>query len=267
MQQAEDFWDETKALATILDPLEGDDFAKVTQFKSWTIQDVLGHLHLFNHAANLSLSGSENFEVFYAPMREGMAGGRSLVDLQYDWLGDLAGRPLYDAWLATSEETYKNFSTADPKARLKWAGPDMSARSFITARQMEVWAHGQEIFDLLGKVRTEQDRVKNIVHLGVTAYGWTFINRKLDVPEPIPYFRLEAPSGTIWEWNEPRDDHRLDGSAVEFAQVATQVRNVADTSLEAIGENARRWMEMAQCFAGKPEDPPAPGTRGLNVQV
>ena len=137
----------------------------------------------------------------------------------------------------------------------------MSARSFISARQMEVWAHGQEVFDSLGLQRQEQDRIKNIAHLGVTAYDWTFINRKLPIPEPAPHLRLTAPSGEIWEWNEPNDEECLEGSAVEFCQVVTQVRNVADTSLSITGQNAGRWMEMAQCFAGPPEDPPAPGSR------
>ncbi len=261
MQQAEDFWQESLNLASILDPLEEQNFATVTQFKGWTIEDVIGHLHLFNHAANVSLEGGGKFEEFFAPMREGMAGGRSLVGLQWDWLGELRGRRLYDAWRATSETVAKNFTSADPKTRLKWAGPEMSARSFISARQMEVWAHGQEIFDILGLEREEHDRIKNIAHLGVTAYGWTFINRKLDVPEPAPYLRLTAPSGDIWEWNEPSGGHCLEGSAIEFCQVVTQVRNIADTSLAATGGNAEGWMAMAQCFAGSPEDPPAPGTR------
>jgi len=41
----------------------------------------------------------------------------------------------------------------------------------------------------------------------------------------------------------------------------TQVRNVADTQLQVAGESARRWMEIAQCFAGGPVDPPRPGQR------
>ena len=40
------------------------------------------------------------------------------------------------------------------------------------------------------------------------------------------------------------------GSAVSFAQVVTQTRNVADTDLQMTGEVAQRWMETAQCFAG-----------------
>jgi len=51
------------------------------------------------------------------------------------------------------------------------------------------------------------------------------------------------------------------GDATEFCQVVTQTRNVADTRLDVKGETAVRWMAMAQCFAGPPEDPPEPGTR------
>ena len=54
----------------------------------------------------------------------------------------------------------------------------------------------------------------------------------------------------------------MQGSAVEFAQVVTQIRNIDDTGLETVGDTARRWMEIAQCFAGGPEMPPAKGVRG-----
>jgi hypothetical protein len=43
--------------------------------------------------------------------------------------------------------------------------------------------------------------------------------------------------------------------------VVTQGRNVADTALQVRGPVAKRWMSIAQCFAGGPADPPKPGTR------
>ena len=51
------------------------------------------------------------------------------------------------------------------------------------------------------------------------------------------------------------------GTATGFCQIVTQTRNVADTDIQACGAHATRWMEIAQCFAGGPETPPAPGTR------
>ena len=95
----------------------------------------------------------------------------------------------------------------------------------------------------------------------MSTYGWTFVNRGEAVPEPAPFVRLTAPSGAVWDWGKPSDSERVEGSAVEFAQVTAQTRNIADTALGVTGPNATRWMSIAQCFAGAPNDPPAPGTR------
>ena len=138
----------------------------------------------------------------------------------------------------------------------------MSVRSSITARLMETWAHGQEIYDLAGASRGYTDRIKNIATIGVKTYGWTFVNRKLEIPGPPPYVRIAAPSGAVWEWNEPSDAERIEGSAVDFCRVVTQVRSIGDVALDVKGEVATQWMSIAQCFAGGPVDPPKPGSRG-----
>lgn len=264
MQQAQDFLDESLSLAAILEPLDNAGFARQTLFKGWTIEDVLGHLHMFNHAANLTAESGDKFETFFAPVAAQLSAGKTLLQTQHGWLDGLTGRQLFKAWHRGCEQTAARYAEIDPKARLKWAGPDMSARSAITARQMETWAHGQECFDVLGHQRQDSDRLKNIAHLGVTTFGWTFLNRGEEVPDPPPFVRLTAPSAAIWEWNEAQDDNRVEGLASEFCQVVTQVRNIADTSLNTTGPAATRWMAVAQCFAGPPEDPPAPGTRHVS---
>ena len=97
--------------------------------------------------------------------------------------------------------------------------------------------------------------------IGVRTYGWTFANRGLQPPGAPPYVRLTGPRGDIWEWNPPSDANCVTGSALEFCQVVTQTRNVADTALRVSGEIAHEWMSIAQCFAGPPVEPPAPGSR------
>ena len=261
MQQAEDFRAESQALAAVLQDLPEADLHRATLFKEWTIDHVLGHLHLFNVAAETSLQGAAAFAAFIGPIVKEMQAGKSILECQFPWLDGLSGRALFEAWQAGAERCADAFAQADPKERLKWLGPDMSALSSITARQMETWAHGQEVFDLLGVERQEQDRVRNIAHLGVSTYGWTFINRKEPVPEPAPFVELSGPSGAVWTWNDPQEDNLVRGSAVEFAQVVTQVRNIADTGLETRGGTAARWMEIAQCFAGPAETPPSKGAR------
>ncbi len=261
MKQAEDFLEESRQLFNLLKGRAEKDFLIKTQFKDWTIDDVIGHLHIFNFAANLSLKSSDDFQTFFAPFSEALKKGNGLLESQRPWLKDLSGHALLEAWWEEAQSTSNNYKNADPKSRLNWVGPNMSARSSITARQMETWAHGQEIFDILGEIRVESDRIKNLAHLGVFTFSWTFKNRCLSTPKDPPFVQLESPSGMNWEWNEPSRKSYVKGSAVDFASVVTQTRNILDTSLIVQGETATRWMAFAQCFAGPPEDPPQQNTR------
>jgi uncharacterized protein (TIGR03084 family) len=87
------------------------------------------------------------------------------------------------------------------------------------------------------------------------------VNRGLEVPGEPPYVRLIAPSGAIWDWNEPNDASQVSGDALDFCRVVTQGRNIADTALEVSGDAATQWMAIAQCFAGGASDPPKSGER------
>lgn len=262
MQQAQDFRDESAALAALIRPLADAQFEQETLFKRWTINNVLRHLHVWNIAAARSIEGEEAFAAFMQRLMGGER-GRRFTEYEHDFLEGLSGHALLDAWVAGFESLSTAFAETDPKARLKWVGPDMSALSSVTARLMETWAHAQAIYDLLGVERVDTDRIGNIVRLGINTYGWTFKNRKEELPGPMPHVRLTAPSGTIWEYGpgDAGSDGRIDGSATEFCQVVTQCRNIGDTNLKVHGPVASRWMAIAQCFAGPPNDPPPPGAR------
>ncbi|MFT6773421.1 MAG: hypothetical protein ACJA1L_001131, partial [Paracoccaceae bacterium] len=163
-------------------------------------------------------------------------------------------------WIQLARDIAGRWTHADPKARVAWAGPSMSVRSSITARHMETWAHGQEVFDLFGEARADTDRIRNIVVLGVNTFGWSHLVHGAPAPPAMPQLVLTAPSGARWEYGDAAAG-RIEGPAVGFAQAVTQTRNWRDTGLTATGEVAIWWMEHAQCFAGTPQLPPAPGAR------
>ena len=260
MQEAIDFRAESDALFALVRDLAPAEWDAATQFKGWSINDIVRHLHFWNRAADLSLTDEASF---LALAREAM---RDLEKVgirarEAALLGELSGAALLQAWHDQYADMAARWSCLDPKQRVRWVGPDMSVRSSITARHMETWAHGLAVFDLLGVERLDGDRIRNVVVLGVNTFGWTHKVHGLDVPARMPYLRLRAPSGQLWEFGEPAADERVEGSAVEFCEVVTQTRNVADTSLAVTGDVAKRWMAIAQCFAGPPERPPAPGQR------
>ena len=261
LQQAVDFQAECDELRTLLEELDEQDWQRVTQFKRWAINDVLAHLHLFSYAADLSLQNNDAFANLMRDLSMATRQGTTHLAFTHAWLGGVKNHELLNQWRDFYQAMADRFMVADPKKRVPWAGPPMSVRSSITARLMETWAHGQAIYDLLGETRNDTDRIKNIVVLGINTFAWTFTNRRMAIPERLPYVRLDAPSTTVWEWGEPDQANVIEGSATEFCQVVTQVRNVADTRLRVVGPTATAWMSSAQCFAGPPEDPPPPGTR------
>lgn len=259
MQQVEDFLAESEALASVLADLPEADWGRATQFKGWTVNDVIVHLHFWNRAADMSLVDPDGFTAFIGKafaemMKVGMRPVENAAIPE-------RGRALFDLWQRQYRDMAARWADVDPKARLKWAGPDMSARSSITARQMETWAHGHEVFDLLGVERQEADRIGNIVVLGVNTFGWSHKVQGLEVPEQMPRLRLTAPSGAVWAYGDPASPDLIEGPAVDFARVVTQTRNIADTALKVTGPVATQWMATAQCFAGGREAPPEPGTR------
>jgi uncharacterized protein (TIGR03084 family) len=267
LEQAVDFEAECNAFYTLLEGLNEHDWRRETQFKRWTANDVLAHLHFFNYAADLALQDGDAFSGLMREMASAIKHGATHLSFTHAWLNGARDRELMYRWHEFYHAMARRFSAADPKRRVPWAGPSMSVRSSITARLMETWAHGQAVYDLAGEARNETDRIRNIAVLGINTFSWTFANRGLPVPASMPYVRLGAPSGTVWEWGQPDRANLVEGSAVEFSQVVTQVRNIADTRLQVSGSVATHWMSIAQCFAGRPEEPPPRGTRFMQTRI
>ncbi|WP_157215413.1 TIGR03084 family metal-binding protein [Flavisphingomonas formosensis] len=246
-------------LDAFLQGVTPDQWDRRTLFYGWTIADEVMHLHQVDEFGRVALTDPASFPTLVADVRAGQAQGIELSQrMRADW-GHLPPRDLLDLWRAGWTSLCDLFAASDPQARMPWFGPEMSVASFAAARQMEVWAHGQDIYDLLRVRRTNGDRIRAICDLGVRTHGWSFRNRGLEKP-PAPQVRLAAPSRAEWIWNAGASES-IAGPAEDFALVVTQRRHVDDTALLVRGEGARAWMEIAQCFAGAPATGPAKGVR------
>lgn len=261
IQQVDDFRAETAELHQLLSGLRDSDWTRATQFKAWTIDDIVRHLHMGDRMALASASDPDEFAVLMADIHAQRKKGLSRIDETRQRLNGLGGRALLQRWYEAAGRLCDALAEKPADARLKWAGPDMGVRMFTTARQMETWSHAQAIYDLLGIVRpAASPRLRNIAEIGVRTFGWAYRNRGLPVPPVAPSVRLDTAFGETWEW-KASDNDMVEGDAIAFCQVVTQTRNVADTPLSVNGETARHWMTIVQCFAGPPETPPPPGTR------
>lgn len=254
---------EYSQLAALAEALTPQQWGQKTPFHGWTPWDEIAHLCFFEETGLLAATDPEAFAADAAELIKQLTSGIEIDAIARARYGHLGSAELLLYWRQRFERLIAVLAGMEMKTRLPWYGPMMSARSFATARMMETWAHGQDIYDFLGKRRPASDRIKNIAHLGVSTFGWTFINRNLPIPDPAPYIELQAPSGENWIWNDPPSEKNyLRGSAEEFCLVVTQRRNVADTRLQYAG-SAAQWLPIAQCYAGPPEDSPAPGVRAV----
>ena len=251
---------ENHELVALCRGLQPAQWQQATAFKAWTPWDVVAHLALLDGVALAACQSPAAFATAAAALRERRAAGVGIQAIARADLGHLDGPALLLHWQGVFDALATALATLGPSDRLPWFGPGMGARSFATARLMETWAHGQAVWDLLQRPRPASARLRHIAHLGVNTYSWSFSNRGLPVPQPVPHVALTAPDGSTWAWNAPSDTDFVQGPAADFCRVVTQCRHVQDTRL-VHGGTGTGWLHLAQCFAGPPEGGPAPGSR------
>lgn len=130
MDAPDAFVAEVERIHALLAPLSDEQLAAPTGFKEWTIDSIVQHLHWGNVAADTALYDEEAF------LRMKNGGAKVMQEFMDNSLGsgnaELKGQRLVKAWIDYSRVMAEHFQAVDPKKRLKWFGPDMSARSSIT---------------------------------------------------------------------------------------------------------------------------------------
>ena len=119
-----------------------------------------------------------------------------------------------------------------------------------TARFMETWAHALDVYAALGVEPQRTDRVRHVAHLGVRTRDFAFAVHELAPPPEEFRIDLVAPSGEQWSWGPEDAAQTVTGSAWDFCLLVTQRVHRDDTDLVAAGADARRWLTIAQAFAG-----------------
>jgi uncharacterized protein (TIGR03084 family) len=249
----EDLAAEHRDLEAVLVTLGPDDWERDSHSPGWTVRDQVAHLAFIDVAAGLGLRDVEAFKAEIA---------------QQDGLGYLdrererTHQNLLDWWRQASSALIRDARPVDPKARLPWYGPDMSATSYITARLMETWSHGLDVVDVVPADRPDTDRIRHVAAIGVRTRSFSYVNRGLEPNQTPVYLDLTLPSGARWTDGDAAAADRISGLATDFCRIVTQRRHLVDTTLAVVGEAAQSWMDVAQAFAGPPGQGREPGEFG-----
>jgi len=246
-------------LDVLVSSLNDSQWDHVTFFDNWTIKDEIYHLAYFDYTARMAVADPEAFKQHVV---EDFGKTKNMDEALQTILN--RGRAMKNGdlllwWRKERSQLMTHLEKLSPKDRVPWYGPPMSARSFATARLMETFAHGQDIYDTLKKEHQAGAGLKHIANLGVATFGWSFSNRKMEIPKGDIYIELTSPTGVLWTWGKKTASESIVGTATDFCLVVTQRRHVDDTRLKIIGDVSRLWMEHAQAFAGPPEHGPCAG--------
>lgn len=254
-QIREDLLQEQLDLDAIVADLSDDQWQLSTPSPRWNIADQIAHLTYFDVAAALAITDPEAFQVLANELLE-IDDGLAADDYSLQKYREMHPRELLLSWREGRAGLAAVAEDLGDKDRVIWYGPSMGSKSFLTARLMEVWAHGQDIVDTTGSKRIPSNRLRHIAQLGYITRSWSYINRGLNPVEESIFVSLTSPSGSKWEFGSEKDLSSISGTALDFCLVVTQRRHVGDTGLSVTGEVATEWLSIAQAFAGPATDGP-----------
>lgn len=232
---------------------------QLTPAEGWTVAVQIAHLAWTDTAATQAAADPDAFNAYLNDLLA-TATPDQLTSLVDDAAYETAREPraaLLERWRAGRAELIDALHNVPAGQRVPWFGPPMSAASMATARLMETWAHGQDVFDALGQTRESTSRLRHIAHIGVRTRDFAFINN--DMTPPVDEFLvvLTGPGGDHWTWGPADATQSVTGPALDFCLLVTQRRHRSDLALQAVGSDAEAWLGIAQAFAG----PSGPGRR------
>ncbi|MFC4786049.1 TIGR03084 family metal-binding protein [Nocardioides sp. MAHUQ-72] len=220
-----------------------------TPAAGWDVATQVAHLLWTDEAATAAATDKAAWDALVLCAIEDPTG---FVDAQAHEVARLAPQALLARWGRARESLAAALRDLPPGEKMPWFGPPMSAASMATARFMETWAHALDVYAALGIEPERSDRVRHVAHLGVRTRDYAYSVHGLDAPAEEFRIELKAPSGETWAWGPEDAAQSVTGSAYDFCLLVTQRVHRDDTDLVATGEDAKRWLGIAQAFAGPP---------------
>lgn len=254
---------ESSQLDSIVAPLEPADWKRPTPAEGWNIADQIAHLHWTDTVAHQSAQGDPAFDRLVEKV---VAEGPGIVQEVSDGYAAMPAAELLSAWRDGRKALVDALTQADPGSKLSWFGPPMRPVTMVTARIMETWAHGLDVCDALGVEKPADTPLVAVTRIGFRTLDFSFVSHGEEAPQEPVRVELTIPGGELLEYGPEDAANTVKGSAWGFAAVVTQRRHIDDVDLTAEGDVARRWMEIAQAFAGAPTMGPAAGERTITAQ-
>jgi uncharacterized protein (TIGR03084 family) len=240
-----DLLDEADDLAAVLEPLEPEDWEAPTPSPGWTVADQIAHLSFVVDLAALAGRRDPAFDQARAAAGQDFQAAADRMLEAYRGEPDLLGR-----WRERHAAAVGVLAAVPAGELVPWLVNPMPAAVLAAAGLLETFAHGQDIRDALGVRAEYTDRVGHLAFFGTRTRDFGYLALGLEPPAEEFRFDLTGPSGVVWTFGPEDAEQRIRGLAVDFALLVSRRRHRDDLALTAEGEEADRWLGIAQAYRG-----------------
>jgi uncharacterized protein (TIGR03084 family) len=249
----DDLQSEGDQLRATVERLGEDGWRTATPAAGWDVATSVAHLLWTDEVAVLaagSLASDEGKAAWDEVVLGAMADPFGFVDAGAHEIAALPRDEVLARWVTARAGLREALTELPDGSKMPWFGPPMSPASMATARFMETWAHALDVYDAAKERPAATDRIRHVAHLGVRTRNFAYSVHEEEPPADEFRVELVAPSGETWTWGPEGAGQSVSGSAYDFCLLVTQRVHRDDTDLVAVGDDAERWLRIAQAFAG-----------------
>jgi enediyne biosynthesis protein E11 len=238
---------EGEELDAVVADLTPEQWRTPTPAPGWTVAHQVAHLAFVAQLARIAATDPASFEKLAAAARADFQGA---VDSR---LAEYLRQPVeqvLERWREERTAADAALVAVGPQGMVPWLVNPLPASVLAAAGMMELYAHGQDILDALGRVRVPTDRIGHLAFFGARTRDFGYQARGLEPPAEEFRFELTAPSGQVWAFGRKDAEQKVTGPAADFCLLVTRRRHRDDLALTATGEEADRWLDIAQAYRG-----------------
>lgn len=236
---------EQQTLDQFLQKINPREWGKATAAEGWSIKDLVSHLAQFEDLVadvieedavpDDLIAEAGGFEAFVA---QGPARG-----------AEMRPQDVIEWWRLSRARAMDALWSLDSDDRVPWVGGECSARLLATYRIMETWAHGLDVWDVMGDEENpvpETERLRHIAFLAHKLMPLAFER----AGEPFTDIRIEVMGPDYAKWSfGPEDAPRIKGPAMEFARLAVHRSTREECeNLVAEGEAAEKALDIVSAY-------------------
>ncbi|MET0419890.1 MAG: TIGR03084 family metal-binding protein [Actinoplanes sp.] len=227
--------------------LDAAGWERPTPAEGWTVAHQVAHLTATFKLAELAVRAPEQFKKlagtlspdFDANVRHAMA---PYLAEPHD--------VLFKQWQAQRASADEAFAGTPPMEIVPWLVRPLPAAVLASAGMMEAFGHGQDIADALGVRREPPAGLRDLVEFITRTWDFGYQSQALTAPDIQLRFEVTSPSGDVWAFGPQDSGERITGPAVDLCLLATRRRHRDDLALTATGQEADRWLDIAQAYRG-----------------